>query len=188
MVACTLLPLAVLKLMKEIEEADKQAKLHAPYYRLRYWNTRPSVSWLPSTSVACTLLPLAVLKPIKFFISTEILDSCMHPITACGIETDDRRVVLQSTKRVACTLLPLAVLKLVEHPTDTYIFCDVACTLLPLAVLKRCAQQFQLTFCPLHAPYYRLRYWNADACHPPSPKSCCMHPITACGIETPINT
>ena len=58
----------------------------------------------------------------------------MHPITACGIETQFLKFGLQFV--VACTLLPLAVLKRAAQCFGDELE-DVACTLLPLAVLKR---------------------------------------------------
>ena len=81
--------------------------------------------------VACTLLPLAVLKQELFIDPIGRRAGCMHPITACGIETLAKQIVFGLFRCM--------------HPIT-------ACG---IETVRRREPSNPL---PLHAPYYRLRY------------------------------
>ena len=112
-IACTLIPFTVLKLTT-VWYFYLHFQLHAPLYRLRYWNNNLPASapffshiactlipftvlklWaegfhprLHSSIIACTLIPFTVLKP-TIAVATAVfrISHCMHPYTVYGIET-----------------------------------------------------------------------------------------------------
>ena len=164
--------------------------LHAPLYRLRYWNP-PSFTFLTKHHhmIACTLIPFTVLKLHDFSRSTS-----------------------QQITRIACTLIPFTVLKHSQNISGKQMILLIACTLIPFTVLKQESQIWLWVkrAALLHAPLYRLRYWNyctitysintrfiACTLIPftvlkqfislligPPMKNHCMHPYTVYGIET----
>ncbi len=87
---------------------------------------------------------------------------------------------------VACTLLPLAVLKLRVVRFAVFVALVVACTLLPLAVLKLSTIGNNVCFisqCCMH-PITACGIETKHLSFFLTNLYCCMHPITACGIET----
>ena len=111
--------------------------LHAPLYRLRYWNRlNLRRCWHRLTvTIACTLIPFTVLKlPASLFMRI-LLSYCMHPYTVYGIETLTIAAIFLISKLHA----PLYRLRYwnIEKRKALNIFTSI-----------------------LHAPLYRLRYWN----------------------------
>ena len=157
-------------------------------YRLRYWN--PLSSLPPTVNFFSPLqqyLPLAVLKPVYLMFLKSIKDVATV-LTACGIETLLRLLLLLRLLRMLQQYLPLAVLKL-SHSYNNY-FTPIFRLLqqyLPLAVLKPVSFTWitaELNRSSCNSTY-RLRYWNV----------CCFEfsfyfsplvatVLTACGIET----
>ena len=108
--------------------------LHAPSYRLRYWN-KPNIS--------------------AMIVITSTLHAPSYRLRYWNLIMEYNRKTLA---RVACTLLPFTVLKLL--PSCELLIRKVACTLLPFTVLKLDRFKLKVFLTQLHAPSYRLRYWN----------------------------
>ena len=136
-IACSLIPLAVLKRVIDNPGIQLGRTLHAALYRLRYWN------------ILYTVLRIG-----------EIGD-CMQPYTACGIETK----LSQGWQREYHSRLHAALYRLrYWNPWVTYgdtfwghcMQPYTACGIETFYHLLSCNIHIIL----LHAALYRLRYWN----------------------------